>query len=86
MAISAKAYVFPDPTFGPGSKGYQMRTWTRNRTQEAEDEALGVEALRIDGQANDRGHGTFGDDSSDDDDTQGTSTTARAYAGAGSYF
>ncbi|KAI9571157.1 BRO1 domain-containing protein [Boletus coccyginus] len=43
MAVAAKAYLLPDPAFGPGSKGYQMRTQTRNRIQG--DETLGVEAF-----------------------------------------
>jgi len=84
MAVAAKVYLFPDPPFGPGSKGYQMRTQTRNRIQS--DDTLGIEALRVDGQANNR-FDTVGDDSSDDDrDTEGTSTATRTYAGAGSYF
>ena len=85
MAVATKAYVFPDPAFGPGSKGYQMRTQTWKRIQK--DETFGIEALRVDGQANSIRHGTVGDDSSDDDsNTEGTSTAARTYVGAGSYF
>ncbi|KAF8134505.1 hypothetical protein EV363DRAFT_1160473 [Boletus edulis] len=34
MAVTAKPYVFPDPAFGPGSKGYQKRSRTRNKIQE----------------------------------------------------
>ena len=82
MAVTAKPYVFPDPAFGPGSKGYQMRTQTRDRIQKGE--TLGIEALRIDGQTNNLRHGTVGDDSSDDDSN--TEGTARTYVGAGSYF
>ncbi|KAF8557644.1 hypothetical protein OG21DRAFT_1434897 [Imleria badia] len=86
-AVAAKAYVFPDPAFGPGSKGYQMRAQTRNRIQESEDETLGLEALRIGGQANNNRHDPVADDSSDDDSNrEGTSTATRMYAGAGSYF
>ncbi|KAH0828007.1 hypothetical protein J3R83DRAFT_3654 [Lanmaoa asiatica] len=82
MAVTAKAYVHPDPAFGPGSNGYQMRTRTRNRIEET----LGLEALRINGQTNNSRHGTVGDDSSDDDNNaQGTDAT-RTYVGAGSYF
>lgn len=85
MAVAAKAYLLPDPAFGPGSKGYQMRTQTRSRIQS--DETLGVEALWIDGQADNIRYGTVSGDSSDDDsDTEGTSTATRTYAGAGSYF
>lgn len=63
-----------------------MRTRARNRIQESEDETLGIEALRIDGQANNTRHDPAADDSSDDDrNTQGASTT-RTYVGAGSYF
>ncbi|KAG6375505.1 hypothetical protein JVT61DRAFT_3064 [Boletus reticuloceps] len=84
MAVTAKPYVFPDPAFGPGSKGYQTRSRTRNRIQESEDETLGIEALRI-GQANNNRYGTVDDDSSDDDGKiEGTAT--RTYVGAGSYF
>lgn len=85
MALTAKAYVLPDPAFGPGSNGYQVRTQSRNRTQE--DETLGIEALRINGHANNSRHGMVGDDSSDDDNkTEGTSIPTRTYIGAGSYF
>lgn len=85
MAVTAKAYVLPDPAFGPGSKGYQIRTPTRNRIQE--DETLGIEASRINNQANDNRHDMVGDDDSDDDNnTEGTSTAMRTYVGAGSYF
>lgn len=82
MAVSARAYTLPDPAFGPGSKGYQVRTRTRNRFRE--DEGLSIEALRIDSQADDS---TVGDDSSEDgSNTEGTSTATRTYVGAGSYF
>jgi len=84
MAVAAKPYVFPDPTFGPGSKGYQVQPRTRNRIQESEDETPGIEAVRIDGQANNNRYGTVDDDSSDDDGKEGTAT--RTYVGAGSYF
>ncbi|KAG9316761.1 hypothetical protein JVU11DRAFT_2823 [Chiua virens] len=82
MAVAAKPYVLPDPAFGPGSKGYQMQARARNGIKT--DEALGVEALRIDNQAGD----TIDDDDSSDDDinTKGTSTAPRTYVGAGSYF
>lgn len=86
MAVTAKLYVLPDPAFGPGSKGYQMRSRTRNRIQD--DETLGIDALRINDQVNDNRHGMVGDDDGSDDDgnTEGTSTATRTYVGAGSYF
>lgn len=81
MAVWAEAYTLPRPAFGPGSKGYQPRTRTRNKTQE--DGALGIEALRIDTQADSNNHGAIGNDSSED---EGTSTATGSYVGAGSYF
>lgn len=85
MAVMAKAYVLPDPVFGPGSKSYQTRTRIRNRIQE--DETLGIESLRINDQANDNRHDMADDDDSDDDNNmEGTSAATRTYVGAGSYF
>ncbi|KAG8214070.1 putative pH-response regulator protein palC [Butyriboletus roseoflavus] len=84
MAVTAKLYVLPDPAFGPGSNGYQVRSRSRNRIQE--DETLGIEALRINSRANDSRHGMAGDDSSDDDNNTQGSIAMRTYIGAGSYF
>jgi len=84
MAVAAKPYVLPDPTFGPGSMGYQRRVQSRDRVQD--DETLGLESLRIMGQDS---HDAVGDDSSDDDDinnTERASTATGTYVGAGSYF
>lgn len=85
MAITARAYTLPDPAFGPGSKGYQVRMRIRNKIQESE--ALGIDALRIESQVDNNNYSTVDDDSSEDDgNTEGASSTARTYVGAGSYF
>ncbi|KAF8843047.1 hypothetical protein BDN67DRAFT_964942 [Paxillus ammoniavirescens] len=104
MAVSAKAHVPPEPSFGPGSRGYEARTRRRSRDQEevgsgscelGEEQTLGMEKLQVSGGAS--GHVDrwekkcavvpVSEDSSDDDSGIGrTTTAARTYVGAGSYF
>jgi len=60
MAVSTKAYVPPEPSFGPGSRGYETRTRRRSRDQEengsgscelGEEQTFGMEKLQVSGDA-----------------------------------
>ncbi|KAF9227200.1 hypothetical protein BS17DRAFT_727211 [Gyrodon lividus] len=98
MAVSAKAYVPPEPAFGPGSRSYEARTRIGPRDREengrrswelGEELTFGMEKLQLGGGVSyrDKKYATADDDSSDDDSGMGMTTTAgRTYVGAGSYF
>jgi len=96
IAVSARAYVPPNPAFGPGSRGYEARTRVRPRDQEedgwrssselsVQEQTFGMENAQIDDGIGNKY--PVDDDSSDDGSGIGGTTTAgRTYVGAGSYF